>query len=242
MRLALIGCSIFSREIGYAISKSKNVIHSFWLEQGLHNTPQLLQQVIQDSIHKVEAINAKRNAKPYDAIILGYGLCSNGIIGLTSSQIPLIIPRCDDCMALFLGSQQKYLELFNSSGGIYWYSKPWMENGTMPSKEHYASLYETYLEEYEDEDTAQYLIEQETSFISQYGNLCFIKSNLYDDAAEVERAKVIAQEFDWAYMQVDSNLGFITDLVDGNWDDRFLVCQPSQKVVAEYTGLKITAQ
>ncbi|WP_010168862.1 hypothetical protein [Candidatus Epulonipiscium viviparus] len=74
------------------------------------------------------------------------------------------------------------------------------------------------------------------------GNLCFIKSNLYDDAAEVERAKVIAQEFDWAYMQVDSNLGFITDLVDGNWDDRFLVCQPSQKVVAEYTGLKITAQ
>ncbi len=62
MRLALIGCSIFSREIGYAISQSENTIHAFWLEQGLHNTPQKLNETIQETINKIEGMNEKNNS------------------------------------------------------------------------------------------------------------------------------------------------------------------------------------
>ncbi|OON97330.1 MAG: hypothetical protein ATN31_08315 [Candidatus Epulonipiscioides saccharophilum] len=246
MRLALIGCSIFSREIGYAISQSENTIHAFWLEQGLHNTPQKLNETIQETINKIEEMNEKNNNsdsfRKFDAIVLAYGLCANGVIGLTTNKLRLIIPRCDDCMALFIGSQKKYLELFNNYPGIYWYSKTWMEGDHMPSKEHYEKLYNIYLEEYEDEETAQYLIEQQTGFIKQYGHLYFIKSNIYNDEPEMERAKEIAQDFEWQFHTTDSSLTFINDLLNANWDERFLICNPKQKVIADYTGLKITVE
>ncbi|ONI39638.1 hypothetical protein AN639_02480 [Candidatus Epulonipiscium fishelsonii] len=248
MRLAFVGCSIFSREIGYSISKSKNLVHSFFLEQGLHNTPDILRQTIQDTINKIEEIDKKEKSshgekrRGYDAIIIGYGLCSNGVVGLTSSRLPIVIPRCDDCMALFLGSQEKYLDLFQNSSGIYWYSKPWMENGVMPCKEYFQKLYEHYLQEYEDEDTAQYLVEQESGYITQYSNLYFIKSSIYEDEQEAETAKQIAKEFEWEYNEAPSSMAFISSLVEGDWDDRFLVCNPGQKVAPEYTGLKIKAE
>ena len=37
-----------------------------------------------------------------ETIILGYGLCSMGVVGLKATHSMLIIPRQDDCIAIFL--------------------------------------------------------------------------------------------------------------------------------------------
>ena len=58
----------------------------------------------------------------YDAILIGYALCSNGVVGLTSRRIPLVIPRGHDCITLLLGSKELYRDYFDSHRGIYWYS------------------------------------------------------------------------------------------------------------------------
>jgi uncharacterized protein DUF1638 len=46
----------------------------------------------------------------YHDIILGFGLCSNSLINLTSKDHILIIPKVHDCIALFYGSQYTFLK------------------------------------------------------------------------------------------------------------------------------------
>ena len=52
-------------------------------------------------------ILASVDESKYEAILLGYGLCSNGLVGLTARSIPLVIP-VHDCITLFLGSKEQY--------------------------------------------------------------------------------------------------------------------------------------
>lgn len=42
MRLVLIGCMVMNREISHLVTRSKHVVRTWWLRQGLHNTPDLL--------------------------------------------------------------------------------------------------------------------------------------------------------------------------------------------------------
>ncbi len=250
MNLALVSCMVLSRDLSYSMINSDNLVHPFYLKQGLHDTPAKLKEAIQSKIDEIEEMQASfgegyhgkfDERKKFDAIIIGYGLCSNGVVGLQSKTIPLVIPRCDDCIALFLGSQERYLEYFKKHNGIYWLNKGWVENGCLPSKKYYEELYKHYTDEY-DEDTAEYLIEQEIAHTKSYERLFFIKSDKYDDSKERSLVKQSAEEFEWEYEEADAKLTFIDDLVNGHWDDRFLICNPGQTVAAEYTGKKIEAR
>jgi len=53
-----------------------------------------MQARLQAAIDKVEE-------RQYDALLMGYGLCNNGIVGLTTKSIPLVIPRGHDCITVF---------------------------------------------------------------------------------------------------------------------------------------------
>ena len=114
MNIKIIACHVFYRELSYIASMSDNVTSVTWLPQGLHNTPDLLQKALQEEIDKAENSQSESSAlyhnKAFDAIVLGYGLCSNGVIGLKSNKIPIIIPKTDDCIGVFLGSQKRYLD------------------------------------------------------------------------------------------------------------------------------------
>ena len=60
------------------------------------------------------------------------------MIGLHSRSLPVIVPRCDDCISLFLGSAERYRKLFRELPGIYWYNNGWIEQAFTPSRENYA--------------------------------------------------------------------------------------------------------
>jgi len=66
------------------------------LDFGLHINPANLKRALQDAIDVA--------AGAADTVILGYGLCSMAVIGLRANGCTLVIPRVDDCIALFLGS------------------------------------------------------------------------------------------------------------------------------------------
>ena len=38
-------------------------------------------------------------------VLIGYGLCGNGVVGLSSGRCRLVIPRVDDCIGICLGSK-----------------------------------------------------------------------------------------------------------------------------------------
>ena len=98
MRIAMIGCMVMNREISLLTAKSENIIRVWWLRQGLHDTPDVLRAQLQKTIDEIEQENqALRESQRFQAIVLAYGLCSNGVIGLRSRSLPIIVPRIACC-------------------------------------------------------------------------------------------------------------------------------------------------
>ena len=113
----MIACKVLLRELYSLAYNCPNAVDITWLRQKLHETPDRLRQEVQDIIDRIDATEGD----PCEAILLGYGLCSNGIVGLRSRRYPLVIPRAHDCITFLLGSKERYRQEFEGhSGGIYW--------------------------------------------------------------------------------------------------------------------------
>jgi len=233
-RIALIGCLVLKREIEYCIAKSGADVTLFWLEQKLHNTPDKLREMAQAQIDALDHT-------AFDVVVLGYGLCSNGVVGLRSNYLPLIIPRCDDCIALFLGSQKRYLDVFNKNSGIYWYNAGWIEHGSTYSVQTMEQRRAAYAEQF-DEDNVEYLMEMEYLWVKNYSECGFIPFSEFDDSEYKTYSKESAAGFGWKYNEYPGDLGFIEALVGGKWDESvFLCCPPGSTVEASFDEGKIKA-
>ena len=236
MRIALIGCMVMNREICRLVSESQNIVRTWWLKQGLHNTPEILHAELQKLIDEVELENQKQPSYArFDAIVLAYALCSNSVIGLRSQSLPIVIPRCDDCIALFLGSAERYQEFFQKFPGTYWYSSGWIEHADPPSRERYERERAEYVEKY-GEDNAEYLMEYNNNWLTKYRYCGYITCPFGDRAEHIECAKQAAAEFGWTYQEVAGDIEYLSALVNGPWDDRrFLTCPPRSRVEADYS-------
>ena len=99
MRLAVIACEMLYREISHCVSRSKKIVGVRFMQKGLHSVGhEKMSSTLQGAIDRVAG-------DIYDAILLGYGLCSNGVAGLRSARLPLVVPRAHDCITLMLGCQ-----------------------------------------------------------------------------------------------------------------------------------------
>jgi hypothetical protein len=119
------------------------------MDYGLHRVPVKMTASLQAAIDNTE--------RP-SLVVLGYGLCGNGLKGLRAGRHTLLMPRVHDCIALLLGSRQAYMRQFEAEPGTYYLSKGWLESGSHPLKE-----YEEYLTKYGQAE-AEWLMDQ------QYGN------------------------------------------------------------------------
>ena len=219
------------REAYFCSARSKNLVDVVLMEQGLHDQPDRLRTEVQKALETTIDIQGRA----YDATLLGYGLCSNGIVGL-SAKIPIVVPRGHDCITLLLGSKEKYKEYFDSHRGVYWYSPGWIESGKQPSKERYERLLEEYKQKYGD-DNAQYLMEVEQTWIKEYNWATYIDWGLTDSEPYRQYTKVCAEFLNWDYDELRGDVGLMQRMVDGEWsDDEFLIVKPGCKINEDLTN------
>ena len=121
--LAIV-CDVMKGEFDRFKKNDSKILDYVFLEQHLHDNPDKMREKLQGEIDKV--------GDEYTNIILSYGLCSNGVVGLKSSKHTLIIPRVDDCISLFFGSKERYMEEFKKDPGTYYLCKGWIEYGSDP--------------------------------------------------------------------------------------------------------------
>lgn len=238
MNLKVIACRVMSREISHIAATHPNLIDVTYLRQGYHNTPDILQKTLQDEIDNIESgndphtIDFKYNT--LDAILLGYGLCSNGIVGIKSSKFPLVIPKGHDCITLFLGTKERYRDYFDSHRGVYWYTKGWLENTLMPSQNKYEELYNEYVLLY-GEDNADYLMDMDQGWYKEYEWATFIDWPRLDNTAAIEYSRECAKHLKWNFDVVQGDDSLLYDFLGGNWDpDRFLVVPPGKEIIPTY--------
>jgi hypothetical protein len=74
MRFRIIACEVLAREVYICAARSPHLIDVELVEKGLHNTPDMLRVELQERIDATRPVG-------YDAILLGYGLCGNALVG-----------------------------------------------------------------------------------------------------------------------------------------------------------------
>lgn len=244
MNLHIISCQVVYREMSVAAAMSPNHTTITWVPQGLHTEPEKMPAALQAEIDRVEEkIAAGKFRCPPEAIVLGYGLCSNGTVGLKARNIPLVIPRTDDCIALFLGSQQTYLDLFRKHPGTYWVNGGWIEEAELPSPEKYRKMREEFVELY-GEDNADFLMESGVGWgwTKNYHYCGYIKPCGYDSPSWREWAEEFAGAYGWELFETQGSNRLLEKLLAGDWDEEFLVCPPGKTVAACGDERKLTAQ
>jgi hypothetical protein len=187
-------------------------IWSEYVDYAMHRHPDKLRQELQRRID---------NETEAAVLVFGYGLCSNGLAGLHARDKTLVIPRVHDCISLLLGSRQEYDRQFEEQPGTYYLSKGWIDQKGDPYKE-----YLTYVEKY-GEETAQWVMEEQ---YRHYQRLVFIETGLSDLSAYKEYAALVADFLKAKFAVVKGEKNFFAQLVNGNWQENFLIITPGNMV------------
>ena len=231
-RYLIIACHVLWRELCHLAAASENTFDFVFLNQGLHNTPDLLRKDLQQAIDTAD----EQEIKSYEAILIGYGLCSNGIEGIVSRKTRLVVPRGHDCITFFLGSKERYKEYFDSNPGTYWYTPGWIDDTVQPGEQRYADTLAIYTEKY-GEDNAEYLMEMESNWYKEYKNAAFIDYDFMDLKRYKEYTKECAEYLKWNYDELKGDTGLLQAFLQGEqgWtDDKFLVVEPGEQIVASH--------
>lgn len=234
-KIAVIACEVLAREVCYAGLITSNIVHVVFKTKGLHDNPERMREELQEEIDKISSSSEK-----YQAIVLIYGLCSNGTMGLTARNIPLIIPRAHDCITLFLGSKQRYAEEFSKNPGTYYFTTGWVERGsesvgrTSASGYGLGKTYEEYVKLY-GEDNARYLFELEQSWLKRYNLATYIDMGLPIPFSYEEEVKREAEKRGWRYRRIEGDMRLILNAINGDWDEKeFLVVPPNYSIQPSY--------
>lgn len=180
---------------------------------GLHLTPEKLRNKLQEAI---DAASAEA-----DTIILGYGLCSMAAVGLKATRCTLVIPRVDDCIAIFLGSRAAYQKQFGQEPGTYYLTKGWIEVNDTPFAE-----YERLVEKYgpEQADRMMKLV------LKNYTRLAFIDIGHYEQERYHAYARRTAERFDLRYEEIRGSTALVEKMLYGPWDDDFVIARPGETI------------
>ncbi len=245
MRLKLIACEIFYRELCAAIARSANLVDVEFLPKGLHDVGQ------EGMSRRLKEVVGQVDQSQYDAVVFGYALCSNGLVGLAAREIPLVVPRAHDCITLFLGGKERYLDYFQSHPGVYFKTSGWIERGDGlaqlqgESTEHLSGMNSTFEElaaKY-GEDNARFLHEQLGDMTRNYTGPTFIEMGIEPDDRFEQQTRRDAAERGLKFEKLAGDMTLIQDLLDGHWDeDRFLVVPPGRRVAASFDERIIKTQ
>jgi hypothetical protein len=209
-RRRLVACATVIEEIQPFLPK--DVLFET-LDFGLHLRPEGLRKVLQE---KIDEISPKA-----DVLLLGYGLCSLAVVGLQAQTAYLVIPRVDDCIAIFLGSCAAYKHQTKKEPGTYYLTKGWIEAGDTPFEQH-----KRLVEKYGDERARR----MTGLLLRNYKRLAFINTGQYEIERYRDYARETARQFDLRFEEIAGSLALVKKMTFGPWDDEFVVVEPGQTV------------
>ena len=179
------------------------------LDFGLHLVPNNLKTKLQGAIDA--------SGEHFDTILLGYGLCSMALVGLRANQCTLVTPRVDDCIAIFLGSHQSYLEQASKAPGTYYLTKGWIEVADTPFDD-----YEHLIAKYGKTRADRVM----KTLLKNYTRLVYIDTGHANKQRYIDYARRTADQFNLRFEELPGSNSLILKLLSGPWDDEFLVVPP----------------
>jgi hypothetical protein len=244
MKLKFICCEVFFRMACLAASTSPNTVTFEFTPIKADTVSDELRAMIQAMIDRTE------EEGDWDAIILGYGLCGNGTEGLRAKRLKMVIPRAHDCCTIFMGSADKFLEHFENRLGAEWSSHGYLERGSkylgdteLGRRMGYDREYKDLAEQY-GEENAKMIWETLHPTGADQKNI-YIRVEPFESLGFFEKFTQMAREEAAETgaprdMEVlEGSMRIIRKLVDGVWDDEFLVVEPGAEIEPSYDLRKV---
>ncbi|MFP4452282.1 MAG: DUF1638 domain-containing protein [Desulfobacterales bacterium] len=211
----IVACRVVENELEALRQKGSDAdIEIRYLDQNLHRSPEKMPGLIQEQIDE---------ASEYAGlIVLGYGLCSNGVVGVTARKQRVYIPRVHDCIALLLGSRQAYFAAFRQRAGTYYLTPGWVAEEKDP-----LGMMENEYTPKMGRQTAEWGIKEE---LKHYTHIVLIDTGTGDIEKLRKRAMANAEFLGKAYEEVKGSAAYFEKILFGPYDPVDFVClEPGQK-------------
>ncbi|MFO8112501.1 MAG: DUF1638 domain-containing protein [Desulfosalsimonadaceae bacterium] len=212
----VIACRVMKTEID-ALLPADAPIEVHYLDQNLHRTPEKMGSMIEEKIAEVADYAAH--------IVLGYGLCSNGVVGTRAVNQEICIPRVHDCIALMLGSRQAYHDAFSARAGTYYLTAGWVAE----EKDPLGTLENEYVPKMGREDAEWGLREE----LKHYTHIVLIGSRGGHMEELRKRAIANADFLGMQYTEVDGSDRYFRKILFGPYDPADFVCVPPGETIPQ---------
>lgn len=223
MPVVVIACQVFQNMLETMLPANLADQITF-LDYGLHVFPKKLAVSVQNAIDSV--------AVP-SLIVLGYGLCGNGLRGIKAGPHTLLIPRTDDCIAILLGSYAAYRREFTGNPGTYWLSKGWLESGTNPLAEYHKNVAQFGPE------TADWVMDQQYQHYQRLALVAHTQADLDAYRPQAQQVADYCRRWQMNYAEVLGSDSYVRRLIDiaANLhlaDDDFVVIPPGGELKQDH--------
>ncbi len=208
----IVACKTLESELCAAMERANRHFPIRWLEAGLHNVPEQLNARLQAILD---------SCQEFETILLAMGFCGGALTGLQTHSYQVVVPRCDDCITLLLGSAERRRQIT----ATYYLTEGWL-NGERNIWREYEYCVEKYGKNRGDRIFSVML--------SQYRYLALLNPGIPGKENAEAAIRRIARELKLEFVRIDGTLEYIKDLLNGNWaEERFLVVPPNSTVTSD---------
>jgi hypothetical protein len=211
MGRAILACQTLQAELALAIKETGVDFPVIYIESGLHHTPELLHKRIQNEINRIDNV---------DEILLLFGYCGNSLLGIKSDKAKLVLPKVEDCIPLLLGSCE-VKKTISKEMGTYFLTKGWLEYENNLLKE-----YERCVKRYGQARSSKIM----KIMVGHYKRFMLIDTGAYAVESILPQTQDIAARLNLCHEVTKGSLHLINKLLQGEWDEEFLVLEPGEAV------------
>lgn len=213
MKMLVIACETLKEELLHIAEKNNIDINFAWVNSGLHEIPENLCNQLQEEINKYDG--------HYENLLLAYGSCGGGTIGLKTEMSKLIIPAADDCLSLVLGGNCRRNKIAEDDCAFF------MTKGWVRCRREMKNTSLQYLREKYGDELAEEIFKD---MYVNYRSIDIIDTDAYDlneIKNEINEFKTI---INLSEKVVKGDLSIIVNFLTKVWDKGFIIKSPGDLI------------
>ena len=201
MRIGIIACETFRRELEMIVQGDEDIVHKEYLEFGLHEYPEELKKAVVDKVNSLEG--------KVDAVFLGYGICQSLKDITKRMRVPTVQLKEDDCIGALITSEE-YERERKACAGTMFHTPAFCEMGeAWFEKDMQKKMTEEQLKEFQEQgyDTMWFL----RTLFNGYSRTLFIDTGVGDREHYLALSREFAAKLDMRHESRDGTLEVIKD-------------------------------
>lgn len=208
----ICACRTIEDEINYVLKENKIDIPVIYMEAGLHEKPDRLRSALQETIDGINNV---------DFILMAYALCGNGLLGLKSKKATLVLPQYHDCVAMLLGSDERYKANLGTEMGALFITTGFMKHFNPKQK-----FYEVLVPKLGNEKALRF----SKRVLMHYKRFALVETEAYDQEVVFSEMEEQAKFFNLQTHRMQGTLDVLRKLVKGQWDEKYQVVPPGSEI------------